>query len=279
MHPSSPAHGSPHASHDLQRVCTPPRPPLNAAFVNLPTNGVIEALCDTLRRPLRGLRTVRIGGNQFGDVARDELRRALLEGPNAASLRLRLKVVSEAEAEAAASAAAIGVAATEDEAAKGAAAADGTATEGKEATLPAVMDDAELGLVSLARMGRPGTWAPEPSLIRGGSPGGSVSSLGSLMARELEASGYFDAHTDAAAVDSAANGDAGPNGKPLMATQSTTPQSSCVDGGGAAGDLPASALRSASHLSLPTSLSRSAMQSAALGFSGARVTAQMVDPA
>ncbi len=58
------------------------RPALAGAFVNVASNAAVEALRETLLRPVRALRTLRLGGNPFGAAARDELKRALGAGPN-----------------------------------------------------------------------------------------------------------------------------------------------------------------------------------------------------
>ena len=63
------------------------------AFVNVATNEALEALRETLLRPVRALRTLRLGGNTFGAAARDELKRVLSAGPNGAKgLALQFQV-------------------------------------------------------------------------------------------------------------------------------------------------------------------------------------------
>jgi hypothetical protein len=69
------------------------RPAVVGAFVNVATNEAVEALRETLLRPVRALRTLRLGGNLFGAAARDELKRVLSTGPNGAkSLALQFQV-------------------------------------------------------------------------------------------------------------------------------------------------------------------------------------------
>ena len=69
------------------------RPAVVGAFVNVATNEAVEALRETLLRPVRALRTLRLGGNLFGAAARDELKRVLSTGPNGANgLALQFQV-------------------------------------------------------------------------------------------------------------------------------------------------------------------------------------------
>ena len=136
------------------------RPPLEAACLNVGSNGVVEALLRTLAQPLCALLHLHLGGNAFGAVTRREVRDALSNGPNAAGggpgglhnggLTLNLGAAGDPEAEHASEVAAA-------EARALAAASEAPA-------------DREIALAAAAKLwvkGRPGTLPPEPSACSG----------------------------------------------------------------------------------------------------------------
>jgi hypothetical protein len=123
------------------------KPPLSAAFVNVSSNGVVEALCRMLGQPLRALRVVCLGGNPFGAQALEEVSRALSQGPNAQTVNVAFQVRPVEGSD---------LARLTGEAAK--LAAGDVAAHGDDLVDPVV------ALTESMRYGRAGTWAPEPSL-------------------------------------------------------------------------------------------------------------------
>ena len=151
------------------------RPALEAAFLSVGSNGVVEALLGALSQPLRALRHLHLGGNSFGVATRKEVSRAFAAGPNAAAaggaISLQLGAAGDPAADAAREAAELEARAL-------------AAAEEKDA-------DAAIALAASAKLwtkGRTGTLPPEPSAM-------------SLATIEMEASGLQEMPSDDEEVD------------------------------------------------------------------------------
>ena len=202
------------------------------AFVNVATNEALEALRETLLRPVRALRTLRLGGNPFGAAARDELKRVLSAGPNGAKgLALQFQVhdgsaivpaaapptvAGAQEAEVAASAAAALAAAaapsdTEEAVAEREArrflaeqrrkvAAERRQEQQqrreRQQTIEALFPEIELQREQLQRAG---TWAPEPSLIGEGDAADDNEAEQPAQDAWTEMDAHLDEYLEAAA--------------------------------------------------------------------------------
>ena len=196
------------------------RPPLAATFVNVMNNLCVQKLCTTMRAPIPALRVLLLGGNPFGAAAREELRHTLAHGPNSGSLCVKLKIEEDLPQ------------LLDAETSK----TLGASTTGPDGDAGEQTDAPDRVAMLLSRKGRPGTWAPEPSM-------GSILSSPSAAA--------LDDHDD----------DGTENGEGSDADGELDPRLKALD--------------SCVPLALPLSLTLSASQSAFKALSGARVTAHM----
>ena len=148
-------------------------PALPVACENVGTNGVLEALCAALAQPLPCLQTLYLGGNHFGAPSRDAVSRATARGPNATRLDVRWAVGSDPLDEDATAVAAVATAAVgEATAAREEQIARGDVDEGlalaasaKRWTIGGGGGDGGGGGGRSVGARRPGTCAPEPSLV------------------------------------------------------------------------------------------------------------------